>query len=112
MLYKPLSYCSLVTSFLQKIIFSRERTKSKQSLIAVLVVPSTVCTFGICIRVRPRLFDQVGHQTTNASVGNKYFSTKYCHRQTYQNYEQSRQKLGTFLENKVLQTQSFQKIHL
>ena len=28
------------------------------------------------LRVRPRFFDQVGHQTTNASTGNKYFSTK------------------------------------
>ena len=26
------------------------------------------------IRDRPRFFDQVGHQTTNASIGNKYFS--------------------------------------
>ena len=25
------------------------------------------------IRVRPRFFDQVGHQTTNASSGNKHF---------------------------------------
>jgi hypothetical protein len=25
---------------------------------------------------RPRFFDQVGHQTTNASIGNKHFSTK------------------------------------
>ena len=40
------------------------------------------------IRVRPRFFDQVGHQTTNASIGNKYFFNKLCHRQTYQNYEQ------------------------
>ena len=54
------------------------------------------------VRVRPRFFDQVGHQTTNASSGNRYFFTKYCNRQTYQNYEQSRQKLGTFLVNKVL----------
>ena len=53
-------------------------------------------------RDRPRFFDQVGHQTTYASMGNKHFITKKCHRQTYQNYEQSRQKLGTFLENKVL----------
>ena len=30
----------------------------------------------IVIRVRPRFFDQVGHQTTNASIGNKYFFTK------------------------------------
>ena len=48
-------------------------------------------------RVRPRFFDQVGH----ASSGNKHFFTKSCHRQTYQNYEQSRQKLGTILVNKV-----------
>ena len=27
-------------------------------------------------RVRPRFFDQVEHQTTNASIGNKYFFTK------------------------------------
>ena len=53
------------------------------------------------IRDRPRFFDQVGHQTTNASNGNKYFFTKYCHRQTYQNYKKSRQKWGTILENKI-----------
>ena len=38
---------------------------------------------------------------TNAPIGNKYFFTKYCHRQTYQNYEQSQQNLGTFLVNEV-----------
>ena len=59
-------------------------------------------TLYIHIRYRPRLFDQVGHQTTNASMGNKHLFTKQCHCQTYQNYEQSRQKLGTFLENKIL----------
>ena len=78
----------------------------------------TAVTFKVCVlksysswekkitdvvaRVRPRFFDQVGHQTTNASIGNKYFFTKQCHCQTYQNYEQSWQKLGTFLVNKVL----------
>ena len=36
-----------------------------------------------------------------ASSGNKHFFTKSCHRQTYQYYEQSRQKLGTILENNV-----------
>ena len=39
-------------------------------------------------RVRPRFFDQVGHETMYASSGNKHFLTKSCHRQTYQNYEQ------------------------
>ena len=29
----------------------------------------------LVLRVRPRFFDQVGHQTTNASIGNKYFFT-------------------------------------
>ena len=52
-------------------------------------------------RVHPRFFDQVGYETMNASSGNKHFFTKSCHRQTYQNYEQSRQKMGTILENKV-----------
>ena len=27
-------------------------------------------------RDRPRFFDQVGHQTTNASIGNRLFFTK------------------------------------
>ena len=64
---------------------------------------------GFSVRVRPRFFDQVGHQTTNASIGNKYLSTKLCHHQTYQHYEQSQQKLGTFLENKVLKKSKFSK---
>ena len=38
--------------------------------------------------VRPRFFDQVGHETTNASIGNKHFFTKYRTCQAYQNYEQ------------------------
>ena len=45
------------------------------------------------IRVRPRFFDQVGHETMYASSGNKHFCTKSCHRQTYQNYEQPPQSL-------------------
>jgi hypothetical protein len=40
------------------------------------------------IRVRPRLFDQVGDVTMYASSGNKHLFTKSCHHQTYQNYEQ------------------------
>ena len=52
-------------------------------------------------RVRPRFFDQAGHETMYASSENKHFFTKSCHCQTYQNYEQSQQKLGTILENKV-----------
>ena len=34
-------------------------------------------------RVRPRIFDQVGHEIMYASSGNKHFFTKPCHRQTY-----------------------------
>jgi hypothetical protein len=56
---------------------------------------------GLIVRVRPRFFDQVGHETMYTSSGNKHFFTKSCHHQTYQNYEQSRQKLGTILGNKV-----------
>ena len=52
-------------------------------------------------RVRPRFFDQVGHETMYASSGNKHFFTKSCHHKTYQNYEQSQEKLGKILGNKV-----------
>ena len=52
-------------------------------------------------RVCSRFFDQVGHDTMYASSGNKLIFTKSCHCQTCQNYEQSRQKLGTILVNKV-----------
>ena len=38
-------------------------------------LPETPTTTGI-FRDRPRFFDQVGHQTTNASIGNKHFFTK------------------------------------
>ena len=66
----------------------------------------------IKIRVRPRFFDQVGHETMYAVSGNKQFLNKSCHRQTYQNYEQSQQKLGTFLVSKVLQKiKGFKKFH-
>ena len=52
-------------------------------------------------KVRPRFFDQVERETMHASRGKKHFLTKSCHCQTYQNYEQIRQKLGTILGNKV-----------
>ena len=61
------------------------------------------------MRVRPRFFDQVGHETMDASSGNKHFFTKSFHRQTCQNYEQNRQKLGTILGNKVSKNKNFQK---
>ena len=41
-------------------------------------------------------FVRVGHETTYAAIENHHFSTIPCHRQTYQNYEQRWQKLGTF----------------
>ena len=42
----------------------------------------------VLLRVRPRFFDQVGHETMYASSENMHFFTKSCHRRTYQNYEQ------------------------
>ena len=44
---------------------------------------------------------------------NIHFSTRLCYRQTYQNYEGCRQKLGTFLEKKEqFKNQSFLNISL
>ena len=57
------------------------------------------CLPAMLPRDHPRFFDLVEHQTTYAYIGNKHFFTKLCHLQTYQNYEQSWQKLSTFLEN-------------
>ena len=50
------------------------------------------------IRYRQRFFDQVRHEAMCASSGNKHFFTKPHHPRTY---EQSQQKLGTILGNKV-----------
>ena len=44
------------------------------------------------IRDRPRFFDQVGHQTTNASIGNEHFLLNIGPHQTCQNYEQPCQR--------------------
>ena len=54
-------------------------------------------------RVCPRFFDQVGQETMYAPMANKHFFTKSCHRQTYHNQEQSRQKSSTISGNKVFQ---------
>ena len=50
----------------------------------------------ICIRVRPRFFDQVGHETMYVSSGNKHFFTKSCHRQTYQNMNRADKNWAQF----------------
>ena len=78
-----------------------------------LVFVKQTCIDDGRIWVGPRFFDQVGPQTTNASIWNEYFFTKLCHRHTYKNYEQSGQKSGTFLVNKVctLNIKVFEKFH-
>ena len=52
-------------------------------------IKPTVNSLDSKTRVRPRFFDQVGHETMYASSENNHFFTKSCHLQTYQNYEQS-----------------------
>jgi hypothetical protein len=46
-------------------------------------------------------------QAGDASSGNKIFFTTSCHHQTYQNYQQSQQKSGTFFENKEFKKSKF-----
>ena len=56
----------------------------------------------MCNRVRPRFFYQVGHETMHAFSDNKHFLlSKSCHCQTHQNHEESQQKFGAILGNKV-----------
>ena len=79
------------------------------NFIRVVVMPinglwlDTVQDFLIKLGIKPRL---------NILIGNKHFFTKSCNRQTYENYEQCLQKLGTYLENQVctyFKNQSCQK---
>ena len=48
------------------------------------------------IRVRPRFFDQVGHETMYASSVNEHFCTKSCHPQTYQNMNRANKNRAQF----------------
>jgi phage FluMu protein Com len=47
-------------------------------------------------RDRSRFFIHVGHETICSLIGNHYFFAIACHRQTYQNYQPSRQRLITY----------------
>ena len=101
-----MNYFSLGT---REVFFAGDDQKARKEVSGLILCldlylhwVSVVCVFmAMPIKVRPRFFDQVRHETMYAVSGNKYFFTKSCHHQTYQNYEQSRQKLGTILENKV-----------
>ena len=61
---------------------------------------ATVYLAHLLIRVRPRFFDQVG--LMHLLEISTFLLNNVIVSQTYQNYEQSQQKLGTFLVNKVL----------
>ena len=63
------------------------------SLVVMLIVGFRFIIVLMPVRYHPRFFDQVWHQTTYASMGNKHFFLKSCHRQTYQNYGQPPQRL-------------------
>ena len=47
-------------------------------------------------RVRPRFFDQVGHETMYASSENKHFFTKSCHLTKIMNNLHKHLKICTF----------------
>ena len=81
----------------------QSKTISAQGSIGIIrrYVPRYICTIRLWNRYGLRFFVRVEHETTYAFSGNKHFFAKQCHRQTYQNYEQSRQKLGN-LEIKIL----------
>ena len=68
------------------------------SLVTQLLQQSTET---LASRYRSRFFDQIGHQNAYVSMGNKYFLIKSYHHQAHQNYEQSQQKVGRVLGNKV-----------
>ena len=55
---------------------------------------------GMYLRYTSRFFEHVGHETSYSLGEKSIFFNKSCHCQPYQYHEQSRQKLGTFLEHK------------
>ena len=52
---------------------------------------------GMYFRYRSKNFEHVGHESSDSFVGKEHFFS--LNHVTYQNYEQSRKKFGTFLEN-------------
>ena len=71
-----------------------------------LVISVRSLCSSVRFRVHPRFLCK-SWATIYSSSGNKHFLTKSCRCQTYQNYEQSQQKLGTFLEIRYLKNQNF-----
>ena len=60
---------------LAKILKDVIRVNQAEDVIEVLIF-YFIFSVRLLSRDRPRFFDQVGHQTTTASIGNKYFFTK------------------------------------
>ena len=56
---------------LAKILKDVIRVNQAEDVIEVLIF--LIFSVRLLSRDRPRFFDQVGHQTTTASIGNKYF---------------------------------------
>ena len=61
-----------------------------------MTVVLCTCKLRLVVGDRPRFFDQVGHQTTNASIGNRHFFTILSH-------------WVLFLNDKVLSKSKFSK---
>ena len=59
-------------------LIKKRRKKKNITYMKHIIVASLVTYYleWLLVRDRPRFFDQLGHQTTNASIGNKYFFTK------------------------------------
>ena len=74
----PAEICELQR--LQALILAQNELKSLPNSICNLKKLETLQLHQVMLvtfsRVRPRFYDQVGHQTTNASIGNEYFFTK------------------------------------
>ena len=80
------------------VVYLRQKILSRQQC-CLFIFCLKVC---ICIRESSRFFVQVGHEDHMRIYWKYTFTISGHHHQTYQNYDKSRQKLGIFLENKVL----------
>ena len=86
-LYTFITFHSLLDQYGVHILhYAAERSKGTFSMIRYVCIQKHIMLPRLLLRVRPRFFDQVGHETMYAFSENKLFSTNSCHEQKYFEY--------------------------
>ena len=102
------------SSNVQMMIITPFHTRTKPALLGLVshVLSCTYMGSHTRIRYRPRFFDQVGYQTTYASMGNKHFFTKYYLISNLPNSWTELTKIGHNFRKQSTEKKVFKKFHL